>query len=107
MIEGGKKNDQGKLRMDLIPPEAERALAEVLTHGSEKYGDRNWESGIRYSRIYGALRRHLLAWIEGELVDKDSGLPPLWHALCCLSFLVTYGIRDMGHEWDDLTKYNE
>jgi len=34
----GKKFDEGKLRMDLIPPAAIYGLAKVLTYGSEKYG---------------------------------------------------------------------
>ena len=60
----GTKNDIGKLRMDLIPLEAEEALATVLTHGAKKYGDHNWRGGIQYHRIYGAMRRHLLAWAK-------------------------------------------
>jgi hypothetical protein len=98
----GKKNDSGKLRMDLIPPEVEEALAEVLTHGAKKYDDRNWEKGIKYSRVYAALRRHLLAWMMGEEIDEEWGLPHLAHAYCCLTFLLTYELRGMGDEWDDL-----
>lgn len=98
----GTKHDQGKLRMDLIPPEAERALAEVLTYGANKYEDRNWEKGIKYSRIYAALRRHLLAWVEGEEIDPESKLSHLSHAFCCLAFLVTYERRGMRENNDML-----
>ena len=98
----GVKYDSKKLRMDLIPPEVEEALAIVLTYGCTKYGDRNWEKGIAYSRIYGALRRHLLKWVMGHRRDEESGLPTLWHALCCIAFLVTYESRDMGGLWDNL-----
>lgn len=35
----GLKHDAGKLRLDLIPPEAIRVLGEVLTCGTDKYGD--------------------------------------------------------------------
>ena len=41
----GVKHDSGKLRMDLVPPEAIKAMADVLTSGAAKYGDRNWEKG--------------------------------------------------------------
>ena len=100
----GIHKDDGKLRMDLIPPEAERALAEILTYGASKYPtDRNWEYGIQYSRIYGSLRRHLLAWLSGETLDPESLLPHLNHALCNIVFLVTYEERDRGRKWDDLT----
>jgi len=100
-IEGGTKHDNGKLRLDLIPPEVEMALGEVLTYGATKYDDRNWEKGIKYGRVYGALRRHLLSWLEGERLDQESEMPHLWHALCCLSFLVAYEERGMKG-FDDL-----
>ena len=102
----GTKHDQGKLRLDLIPPEVERALGEILTFGAEKYADRNWEKGINYNRVYGALRRHLLAWLSGEINDPESGKPHLWHALCCLAFLVTYEARGMN-EFDNLHPHLE
>lgn len=83
----GKKCDLGKLRMDLIPPEAERTLAAVLTMGAEKYGANNWR-GVEPERYEAALRRHLLARKEGETCDLESGLPHLWHVLCNAAFLV-------------------
>ena len=86
----GVKHDVGKNRLDLIPPEAIEALGWVLSHGSKKYGDNNWRGGIKYSRVYGATLRHLVAWARGEYLDKESELPHLWHALCELAFLVTY-----------------
>lgn len=102
----GIKHDEGKLRMDLIPPEVEQSLAEILTYGAKKYKDRNWEKGIKYGRVYAALRRHLLAWTEGEENDQESGLPHIKHALCCLAFLVTYEARNM-RQWDDIHGTNK
>lgn len=86
----GTKRDEGKLRLDLIPPEVEEALAKVLTFGAEKYNEENWKKGIQYKRVYGAIKRHLLAWRKGEMLDSESGMPHLWHALTELSFLVYY-----------------
>jgi len=91
------KHDTDKLRMDLIPPEAVTALAEVLAYGAKKYGDRNWEKGIRYSRVFAAVQRHLWAWWRGEDVDEESKLGHLQHALCGLAFLVTYEELGMIH----------
>ena len=91
------KHDTDKLRMDLIPPEAVTALAEVLAYGAKKYGDRNWEKGIRYSRVFAAVQRHLWAWWRGEDVDEESKLGHLQHALCGLAFLVTYKELGMIH----------
>ncbi len=86
----GTKFDGGKLRMDLIPPEFEEAVAEILTYGAQKYEDENWRKGINYKRVYGALRRHLLAWWRGEDYDNETGFSHLWHAACNLAFLIVY-----------------
>jgi len=91
-----------KLRLDLVPPEAEEAIGEVLTSGIKKHGERNWEAGRLYSGEYAALRRHLLAWAKGEFRDPESGLPHLFHALTRLAFLVTYEKRGLWKEYDDM-----
>jgi hypothetical protein len=94
----GLKNDENKLRVDLVPPEVIEALAEILTFGSKKYEANNWMKGIDYSRVYGAVQRHLLAWRKGEYIDCESGKPHLWHALCELSFLLYYEIYPNYYE---------
>lgn len=97
----GTKHDQQKLRFDLIPPEAEEALARVLTFGAQKYGDRNWEKGINYSRLVAALRRHLNSWMSGELIDPETGESHLNHVLCNTAFLVAFEQRKQ-QELDDI-----
>ena len=86
----GIKHDNEKLRMDLIPVSTLQGLAEVLTFGAGKYGDRNWEAGIKWSRVYAAAMRHLTAWWAGENLDAETKLSHLKHAACCISFLVEY-----------------
>lgn len=92
----GVKFDDAKPRMDLVPVSAIRALADVLTMGATKYGDRNWEKGLAWGRVYGATMRHLLAWWHGEDLDAESGLCHLKHALCNVAFLVEYVERATG-----------
>lgn len=103
-LKEGTKNDAGKLRLDLIPPEFEKGLAEVLTYGAKKYEPKNWEKGIKYSRVYASLRRHLLSWLMGEDIDPESGLPNLFLATFNLMALSTYEVRGMDKDWDDLRK---
>lgn len=69
----GRKDDSQKLRYDLIPPGPLAGLADVYTRGAAKYGDWNWREGFAWSRIYGALMRHLQAWWDGEVFDGDNG----------------------------------
>ena len=92
----GYKADEDKVRMDLIPPEAVFALAAVLTFGANKYADRNWELGMKWGRPFGALMRHMWAWWRGEKADPETGMSHLWHAMCCIAFLVTYEQREIG-----------
>lgn len=92
----GQKFDQDKPRMDLLPPELLWATASVLTFGAEKYSARNWEKGMAWSRPYAALLRHMTAWWAGEDTDEESGMSHLWHAACCIAFLVAFEDRGTG-----------
>lgn len=98
----GRKDDQGKVRMELLPPELMTAVATILTSGAVKYDARNWEKGMNWSRVYGALLRHLNAWWDPYQSDTDeeTGKSHLWHAGCCLAFLIAYEEREMK-QWDD------
>ena len=93
---GGNKWDEGKLRMDLLPIKPLQELARVLTFGASKYGDRNWEKGIEYSRVYGAVQRHLTDWWDGKDLDNESKLYLLAHAMCGIAFLLEYQARHTG-----------
>jgi hypothetical protein len=100
--EPGKTYDAGKLRFDLIPPEWEKALAEVMTAGAKKYADRNWEKGLSFSRRYGSARRHMNAYWSGEDFDKETGLPHLAHAAWNMLALLTF--KRTHPEFDDRVK---
>ena len=89
-LKEGAKFDDMKPRYDLIPPSLLHAVAMVLTYGADKYEDRNWEKGIKYGRIFGAMSRHAWAWFVGEDIDPESNLPHLWHVACNIAFLVHF-----------------
>lgn len=98
MNDEGRKDDSEKLRYDLIPPEAMEALAFILTYGAQKYGDRNWEQGMRWGRPFAALMRHMWSWWRCEGVDEETGKSHLWHAMACIAFLITYEARGIGKD---------
>src|SRR5678810_808588 len=58
----GKKHDQDKVPLQLLPLDALTEIAKVLQFGAKKYAARNWEKGIEYDRVFGATLRHLYAW---------------------------------------------
>jgi len=61
-----------KPRLDLLPPPAMEAIAEVLTFGA------------------------LFAWWRGQDLDPETGLSHLAHAGCCLVFLMEYQRNGWG-----------
>ena len=94
----GRKDDTGKVRFDLLPPELLFAVANILTFGAKKYNDRNWEKGMSWGRVFGACMRHMWAWWSGEKADKETGYSHLWHAGCCIAFLIAYEARGVGED---------
>lgn len=102
----GRKDDKDKVRIELIAPELLFAVGDVSTFGAKKYGDRNWEKGMSWSRVFGALMRHMWCWWGGALptsknfvfgdLDMETGKSHLWHAACCIMYLIAYEARGTG-----------
>lgn len=84
------KHDDGKTPLALLPPVAIEEMGRVLGYGAKKYAPDNWRKvGDDWkSRYLSAALRHLFAYMRGEMIDVESGLPHLSHALCNLAFLV-------------------
>lgn len=84
---GGTKNDQEKIKLNLLSTIWINGVGSVLNFGMHKYAAHNWRKGIEVSRLMDAALRHLLAFNEGEDNDPESGLNHLYHASCCLMFM--------------------
>lgn len=89
MAEGLRFNT-GKTRHDLVPPFAQEQYAKVLTKGSEKYAERNWEKGMPWSKVISSLKRHVLKIESGEDYDEETGLLHSAHVMCNAAFLTEY-----------------
>ena len=92
-----KKFDTDKPRYDLLPPKALGLLVDCLTYGAKKYDDYNWrkDGGIDPNRLFAATQRHLFAWKDGEVMDKESGLPHLAHAATNLLMMLDLACRPL------------
>tara|TARA_R100001594_G_scaffold74253_1_gene108904 strand:+ start:3090 stop:3431 length:342 start_codon:yes stop_codon:yes gene_type:complete len=99
------KHDTGKTRYDLLPPEALEQVADVFTLGAKKYGGRNWEGGIEYGRVFGALMRHAWAWWRGETFDAKDGQHHLASVAFCALALLQY--ECVGPKNDDRPERKE
>ena len=86
----GQRFNEGKLRYDLIHPKALKGLVSVLTAGSEKYADRNWENGMKWSNVLASLKRHLAAIESGEDYDAETKMLHADHLQCNAHFLSAY-----------------
>lgn len=92
----GVKHDADKLPHHLLPFDAIEELSAVLQFGASKYTERNWEQGMKWSRVFAALMRHLFAWWMKRGADPETGRSHLAHAMCCVAFLLAYELRGIG-----------
>jgi Domain of unknown function (DUF5664) len=92
----GLRYDEGKLEYHLIPTDGLRELAKVFTAGAKKYSPYNWERGMKWTKVYNSLRRHLDAFWDGEMRDPETGLHHMAHATWNALALLVYAIRGIG-----------
>lgn len=104
-MSGGTKHDADKVRLELLSTVAMERTARVLTFGAKKYGEHNWRKGFKWSRLIGALLRHLFAWVCGQDKDPETGLSHLDHAACCIMFLQEHEEYGLGE--DDRYKHEK
>lgn len=86
----GLRFNQGKLRFDLVNPYAHEQMVKILTKGSQKYEERNWEKGMAWSNVIASLKRHLHCIEKGEDYDIESGELHAAHLACNAHFLTAY-----------------
>jgi hypothetical protein len=80
------KADQAKAPMGDLDLGVLAVVARVFGHGNAKYAEDNHlkPSTASVRRYVGACLRHLEARQRGEMIDPDSGLPHLGHAIASL-----------------------
>lgn len=90
----GNKADAGKLRWALLPFRALEGVVGVLTFGATKYRPHGWR-GVdnAVERYRDALLRHVAAYMQGEWMDPETGLPHLAHAATNALFLLELETR--------------
>ena len=70
---GASRNDIGKIRLDLIPPEALLELGEVFGEGAITHGDENWKKGMPNSVVINHMMIHFLKWQKGDREELHLG----------------------------------
>jgi hypothetical protein len=100
---GGSKYDGNKAQYSLIPPDALKAVAEVMTEGAKKYSANNWV-GLELSRVLDALERHINAFKSGEDYATDSGQHHMAHAIANTMMAYHIAVNKPGQD-DRLFSY--
>jgi hypothetical protein len=81
------KHDQGKPQYSLLPLKELEGVVRVLENGAEKYERGDWrlvpEGHLRY---LDAGIRHIGDHQAGNIIDEDSGLMAIDHAIISLIF---------------------
>jgi hypothetical protein len=72
------------------------ARFDLLGRGAEKYDERNWEKGYKWSLSFAALHRHLQQFWTGETYDQETGSHHLTSVVFHALALMYFGNNDKG-----------
>lgn len=97
--EVARRDNKDKPRFSLVSVDALWDLVEVLEFGAKKYDADNWKKGMSYKSVLDSLYRHLLAILDGDDYDPESGCKHIGHVLCNAMFL--------SHYMNDAKKYGK
>lgn len=83
-----KEYSKGKSKIHYIPTEIILGMGHAFEMGAEKHGPYSFrDNPIDYTELIDSASRHLLAFMDGEDLDTESGLPHLWHCACNIAML--------------------
>jgi hypothetical protein len=94
------KTDTGKDRLDLLPYAGLASAAKAFEYGLGEYGHNNYQNAKSYRPFLAAAYRHLAKKLDGEDLDKDSGLGHISHSLACL--LMAEQLKAQGKPMNDI-----
>ena len=81
------RHNTGKLKWSLVEFSSLEDMVRVLEFGAEKYSPDNWKKGLDQKEIVESMLRHIFAYMRGEKMDPESGLPHVGHIQCNAMFL--------------------
>lgn len=94
--------NKGKPKYSLLDLKSLEDTVKVLEFGAEKYDRNNWKKGLPISEILDSLLRHVTSLLEGELIDKESGLPHHGHIGANAMFLAHMIRNHLNTDFNDL-----
>lgn len=76
-----------KRKWALVDFDSLEDMVKVLEFGAKKYAEHNWKKGLKTHEIFESMMRHMVAYMNGEDNDSESGLPHTGHIMCNAMFL--------------------
>lgn len=61
----------------------------------------NWRKELPWTEVADSALRHIRDFIDRKDIDKESGLPTLWHAATNIAFLIEYMQNNPESSLDD------
>lgn len=92
--------NEGKVQTREVDPAFILGIGEVLTKSRAKYDHFNWCKPTKLSTPYESMMRHIMAFQQGEELDKETQSHHLLHAATNLMFMY-YHITNNPEESDD------
>lgn len=83
----GMRFNEGKLEWALIDFKQLEGMVRVLEFGAKKYDRDNWKKGLPMRKQCESMMRHLVAIMNGELKDEETGLYHWDHIKCNAMFM--------------------
>jgi hypothetical protein len=104
----GIKYNKLKNRLSLVTPFGIWLVGEVGSIGEIKYDTHNNRKGIPVSELLDALDRHTKAFVMGEDLDPETGLPHMahaaWNALSIVEQMFTHPEMDDRYQFTAETR---
>ena len=104
--EGADRFNYGKPELVYILdfPTAITEVAEVASYGANKYSRHNWKRGLKVRDVASSMLRHLVAFMNGDDIDDESGLRHTgaiaWNALVLAEMAQRYDMDDRDNGSD-------
>jgi hypothetical protein len=86
---GSLRYNSGKPEVSQLDPKFILAMADHMKKSEAKYGKYNWALGQEFHTPFDCAMRHILAFMAGEDMDKESGTNHIISAACNLMILWT------------------
>lgn len=97
---------EGKPRPELVTPYGLERLAMHYARGAQKYEDRNWEKGSKFSRTTASLERHVIDWKKGK-TNEDHLAAIAWNAFALMHYQEMVRLGKLPADLDDMPHYEQ